>query len=101
MTITERPEPRLEHWPVFCRILQRCSLGSHVTVNALRDDLDAAQIPATARGGLFSQAVNAGYLEPVRMFGGDIFVASTGNTAHRASVRLYVVARRPVITSAA
>lgn len=98
-TTSVRPEPRLEHWPVFCRILQRCQLGSHVTVNALRDDLDAAQIPSTARGGLFSQAVNAGYLEPVRMFGGDIFVASTGDTANRSAVRLYVVTGRPVIIS--
>ena len=96
MTITtERPEPRLEHWPVFCRILQRSDLGARISVNTLRDDLDAAQIPSTARGGLFSQAVNVGYIEPVRMFGGDIFVASTGDTAHRAAVRLYVVARRP------
>lgn len=95
-TMTTRPAPRLEHWPVFCRILQRARPGADITVNVLRDDLDAAQIPATARGGLFAQAVNTGYLEPVRLFGGDVYVPSTGDSAHRARVRLYRRTSRPV-----
>jgi hypothetical protein len=95
-----RPEPRLEFWPDFLRILARCQPGSHVTVNALRDDLDAAQIPTPARGGLFSQAVNRGYLEPVRAFGGDLFVASTGSSANHSSVRVYTLTRRPTALDA-
>lgn len=95
-----RPAPRLEYWPDFLRILACWQPGSHLTVNALRDDLDAAQIPSTARGGLFSQAVNCGYLKPVRAFGGDVFVASTGGSANRSSVRVYAVTHQTTGTLA-
>jgi hypothetical protein len=90
MTTRPAPEHHLEHWDDFLRILQRVPAGQTITVNHLRDDLDAAQIPETSRGGLFSQACNTGHLTPLTVHGvGDIYQPSTGDTAHRARVRVY------------
>ena len=77
----------------FRRIVAAVRPGSRVTVNHLRDLLDAAGIPESARGGLFDGACRAGLLRPVRVRVGDewadVYVPSTGGSARRARVRLY------------
>jgi hypothetical protein len=77
----------------FLRIVKSVSPGRRVTVNHLRDLLDAAGIPEQARGGLFDGACRAGLLEPVRVQveaeWADVYVASTGESARRSRVRLY------------
>jgi hypothetical protein len=73
------------HWAAFLRILDTVPAGHHASSNVLRDLLAAADIPVKSRGGLFSQAVNQGYLRPV----GNRYEPSEGETAHRAPVRLY------------
>lgn len=82
----------------FRRIIAACRPGTRITVNALRDLLDAAGIPETARGGLFDGACRAGLLTPVRVqVGGewaDVYVPSTGLSARRARVRLYQIPER-------
>lgn len=72
-------------WRDFLRVLDTIPAGHHASSNVLRDLLAAADIPEKSRGGLFSQAVNQGYLRPV----GNRYEASEGETAHRAPVRLY------------
>jgi len=72
-------------WRDFLRILDTVPGGHHVSSNVLRDLLAAADIPEKSRGGLFSQAVNQGYLRPVA----NRYEASEGETAHRAVVRIY------------
>jgi hypothetical protein len=72
-------------WRDFLRILDTVPAGNEVTSNRLRDLLAAADIPEKSRGGLFSQAVNQGYLRPVA----NRYEASEGETAHRAPIRLY------------
>ncbi|MFC5268429.1 hypothetical protein ACFPJ1_40520 [Kribbella qitaiheensis] len=74
-----------QHWTDFLRVLDTVPAGHHVSSNVLRDLLAAADIPEKSRGGLFSQAVNQGYLRPVA----NRYEASTGETANRAPVRLY------------
>jgi hypothetical protein len=77
----------------FRRIIAAIPPGRRVTVNHLRDLLDAAGIPETSRGGLFDGACKAGLLRPVRVKIGDewadVYVPSTGESARRARVRLY------------
>lgn len=73
------------NWAAFVRILDTVPAGHHVSSNVLRDLLAAADIPERSRGGLFSQAVNQGYLRPV----GNRYEASEGETANRAPVRIY------------
>lgn len=77
----------------FARIIKSVSPGRRVTVNHLRDLLDAAGIPEQARGGLFDGACRQGLLRPVKVQLGDewhdVYVRSTGVSAHGARVRLY------------
>lgn len=73
------------HWSAFLRVLDTVPTGRPTSSNMLRDLLAAADIPEKSRGGLFSQAVNAGYLRLVP----NRCEASTGDTAHRAIVRVY------------
>jgi hypothetical protein len=73
------------NWSAFVQILDTIPAGHHASSNVLRDLLAAADIPEKSRGGLFSQAVNQGYLRPV----GNRYEASEGDSAHRAPVRLY------------
>jgi hypothetical protein len=72
-------------WRDFLRIIETVPAGDEVTSNLLRDKLNAADIPEKSRGGLFSQAVNQGYLRPVARG----YEPSTGETANRAVVRIY------------
>lgn len=74
-------------------VIESIPSGRRFTVNDLRDRLDAANIPASARGGLFARASRLGLIEPVRITAwgvtADVYVASTGDTAHAATVRVY------------
>lgn len=81
----KRSTMKPSNWAAFVQILDTIPAGHHASSNVLRDLLAAADIPEKSRGGLFSQAVNQGYLRPVA----NRYEASEGETAHRAPVRLY------------
>lgn len=74
-----------KHWAAFLLVLDSVPAGQQVTCNTLRSLLAAADIPEKSRGGLFSQAVNTGFLKPVARG----YEPSEGATAHRAVVRIY------------
>ena len=80
-----RNDMKPSHWLAFVQILDTVPAGDEVTSNKLRDLMAAADIPEKSRGGLFAQAVNQGHLRPVA----NRYVASEGETAHRAPIRLY------------
>lgn len=77
----------------FTAIVESIPAGRTFTVNDLRARLDAAGVPDAKRGVLFTNACRALLIEPVRVsqWGrtSDVFVASSGSSAHRARVRLY------------
>lgn len=74
----------------FRRIIRSVEPGALVSVNSLRDLLDAADIPNPSRGGLFATACTSGLLEPYRSPDGfDITCKSTGSTANGSTVRIY------------
>lgn len=50
------------HMATFLLLLDQHQPGDQITVETLRSDLDAAQIPASALGGLFRAAVARGEL---------------------------------------
>lgn len=83
------------HWADFLRVLDTVPMGAKVSSNHLRDLLAAADIPEKSRGGLFSQAVNQGYLRTVS------YEPSIGDTANRAVVRTYKRTRTRIETQAA
>ena len=77
----------------FMGIVADVPTGALFTVNDIRHRLDAADVPARARGGLFHRACARGLIRAV-----DITVygqrfprtrPSTGKSAHYAQVRLY------------
>lgn len=80
-------------WDKFLGILTRVPVGHQVTVNGLRDALDAATnptIPNKTRGGLFARAARAGLITPVFTEQGyEVRLSSSGASAHQATVRLY------------
>jgi len=58
--------------------------------NTIREQMDLAQIPPSARGGLFAQAVTAGLIAPLTTPDGyEIRTKSTGASAHNATLRIY------------
>lgn len=78
----------------FFAILRTFPVGQLLSVNDLRLRLDGAEIPDSARGGLFAGAVKAGLLEPSMLpdgLGGAVphRIPSTGTSAHKATVRVY------------
>jgi hypothetical protein len=77
----------------FTQIVESIPAGRTFTVNDLRDRLDAADVPPAQRGALFTNACRAELIEPVRLTAWgrttDVYVASSGTTAHKARVRLY------------
>jgi len=85
-----RNEMKPSHWIAFLRVLDTTLPGDQVTINHLRDLLDAADIPEKSRGGLFAQAVEHRYL---RRAG---YTQSTGDTAHRAPIRCYRRSRKVI-----
>lgn len=86
-----------QHWVAFLGVLDTVEAGRTVSSNHVRDLLAAADIPVKSRGGLFSQAVNQGYLRPV----GNRYEPSEGETAHRAPIRLYRRTRKQQEAAAA
>lgn len=78
----------------FDHIIAAYPPGTELSINDIRDQLDAAQIPVKARGGLFSRAVHAGLLRPLTFTVGghrqNVTVPSTGESAHAAHVRVYI-----------
>ena len=77
----------------FLAIITSIPPGRRFTVNDLRSRLDAADIPARQRGGLFNRAIAAGLIEAVKVSAWgvdyDVRVASTSAKTHRATVRVY------------
>ncbi len=78
----------------FLHIVESVPPGAEVSVNTLRERLDASQVPERARGALFAAAMCAGLLERVHLV--DVAgrstpyrVPSTGYSAHRAPVQVY------------
>jgi hypothetical protein len=86
--------PDVASWDAFLRVLATRRVGTPISSNALRDDLDAAQIPAASRGVCFQKAIDAGYLTTSGMT-----VRSNG-PASRGSRRLvYMLTKRPGVTA--
>jgi hypothetical protein len=73
-----------DHWEPFLSVLETVPVGHHVSSNVLRSLMTQAEIPEKARGGLFSMAVKHGHLRLLS------FEPSTGTTARKSVVRLYV-----------
>ncbi|HUX72034.1 MAG TPA: hypothetical protein VMV41_16060, partial [Cellulomonadaceae bacterium] len=77
----------------FLAIITSIPAGRRFTVNDLRSRLDAADVPARQRGGLFNRALAAGLIEAVKVSAWgvdyDVRVASTSEKTHRATVRVY------------
>ncbi len=67
--------------------------GTDVSVNTLRTWLDAVEVPARARGGLFRVAVAEGLIVPLVISDGTytvpVRVQSTGPSARHAYVQVY------------
>jgi hypothetical protein len=67
--------------------------GTWFSINDIRDQLDAGQVPPGSRAHLFYAATKAGLIDPVRteVFGNLIpyRVRSTGTSAHLAWVNVY------------
>ncbi|GAB6938336.1 hypothetical protein ACQP60_04315 [Isoptericola variabilis] len=71
--------------------------GQTLSVNDVREQLDAIGFPNRARAGLFTRAVSDGLLIPVFYGGSDDqrTVPSTGHSAHGARVNVYGRTRLP------
>lgn len=82
-----------DHAAAFFDVMRSIPPGTVLSINDIRGSLDAAGIPAAARGGMFAKAVKAGLLEPeVIEHAGHripVTVPSTGASAHAATVRVY------------
>ena len=71
----------------FERILSTAPV--EFSINDIRALQDVADIPVGARGGLFAAAVKAGQIVPLMVSGYPARVASTGISAHCATVVVY------------
>ena len=78
-----------ETWRAFETVLQTVPAGALFTVNTVRVFLDWADIPVTARGGLFARAARAGYMSPAMHMGYELHEPSLGSSAKGAGVRVY------------
>lgn len=68
----------------FRRVLDECiATGKPFSLDDMRARLDLAQVPAKARGGLMSQARNAGVVEQVG------YVRSTHRPTHGKAIATY------------
>jgi hypothetical protein len=88
-------------WPLtdqcredFMRIVAAIPIGALWSVNSIRPELDLAQIPDKARGGLMSGAIKAGLCEEAREviegFGVVVLhVPSTGARTNASGVKVY------------
>jgi hypothetical protein len=79
-------------WDAFLRVLSTRAVGTPISSNALRDDLDAAQVPPSSRGGCFQKAIDAGYITTSGMS-----VRSTGPRSRGSRRLVYVLMKRPTV----
>jgi hypothetical protein len=86
--------PDVASWDAFCRVLAARRVGTPISSNALRDDLDAAQIPRTSLGGCFQKAIDHGYLSTSGMT-----VRSNGPASRGSRVLVYLLIKRPGVTA--
>jgi len=81
------------HAAVFTRVVEEMPPGTRFSINDIRDRLDAAGVPAGARGGLFAGACAAHLIRACEftVYGRRFpqYVPSTGESAHTARVRVY------------
>jgi hypothetical protein len=87
-------EPDVASWDSFLRVLSTRRVGTPISSNALRDDLDAAQVPASSRGGCFQKAIQYGYITTSGMS-----VRSTGERSRGSRRLVYILAKRPGVTA--
>lgn len=78
-----------ETWEAFKLVLTTVPAGHLFTVNSVRCFLDWADIPVSARGGLFARAARAGLMEPALHMGYQLFEPSLGSSANGAGVKVY------------
>jgi hypothetical protein len=82
-----------QHRAAFRAALLTVPVGERLTVNTIREQLDAAKIPPSGRAALFADAAREGLIEQMHFsLGGAMYpmkVASTGTTARRAYVSVY------------
>lgn len=76
-------------WEAFKVVLAIVPPGALFTVNSVRCFLDWADIPVTARGGLFARAARAGMMSPAMHMGYELHEPSLGSSAKGAGVRVY------------
>ena len=78
----------------FMDLVRAMPAGREFSVNDLRAQLDHYGIPEKSRAGLFLKAVRAGLISPLTVTAGGrtvpVTVDSTGGSAHRAQVKVYV-----------
>jgi hypothetical protein len=86
--------PDVASWDAFLRVLSTRRVGTPISSNALRDDLDAAQIPASSRGGCFREG------HPVRVHHHLRDERPIHGARSRGSRRLvYILAKRPGVSA--
>jgi len=76
-------------WSAFKVVLATVPAGALFTVNTIRCFLDWADIPISARGGLFARAARAGMMTPATYEGYELHEPSLGSSAKGAGVRVY------------
>ena len=78
-----------ETWDAFKVVLATVPAGALFTVNTVRVFLDWADIPVSARGGLFARAARDGFMEPA-MYGPYTLMEPTEGTSGKgAGVKVY------------
>lgn len=82
-----------EHRAAFRAIVAAIEPGVWFSINDVREQLEAAEIPPSSRAHLFYAAVKAGLIDPVSFsVRGQVVahqVRSTGRSAHNARVNVY------------
>ena len=78
-----------ETWDAFKVVLATVPAGALFTVNTVRVFLDWADIPISARGGLFARAARAGMMSPAMHLGYSLYEPSVSASAKTAGVRVY------------
>lgn len=78
----------------FMDTITAIPVGREFSVNDIRESLDRYGVPEKSRAGLFSKAMNAGLIKPLVVEAGGrlipVTVDSTGASAHRAKVKVYI-----------
>lgn len=78
----------------FFDSIEAMPTGREFSVNDVRAQLDRFEVPQKARAGLFAAAMARGLIRPLTVTVGaltvPVTVDSTGPSAHRAKVKVYV-----------